>query len=147
MKPERVLLIVVGGIVVLAVVAGVVAALRPVEDFEPGTPEASVQGFLRAVFEGDEEAAEGYLATDSECSASDVEEARTTGSARVVLRESDTENGTAHVSVEIVSSSRGGPFEVDEYSRNRTFDLVQEGDEWRLDRVPWPLFSCRGDNR
>lgn len=145
MKPERVLFIIVGGIVVLAVVAGVVAALRPVEDFEAGTPEASVQGFLRAVIEGEEAAAERYLATDSECSASDVEEARTADSARVVLRESETENGTARVSVEIVSSSSGGPFEADEYSRNRTFDLVQEGGEWRLEDVPWPLFSCRGE--
>lgn len=146
MKPERVLLLLVAGIVVLAVVAGVVSALRPVSEFESGTPEATVQAFLQAVFEGDEEAAEGHLATDSRCDASDVESARTDESSRVVLRESDIEDGAARVTVEIVSSSDNGPFVVEEYSRQRTFDLVQESGEWRLEDVPWPLFSCRGED-
>lgn len=144
MKPERVLLLLVAGIVVLAVVAGVVSALRPVSEFEPGTPEATVQAFLQAVFEGDEETAESYLASDSRCDASDIERARADDSSRVVLRESDIEDGRARVTVEIVSSRDGGPFDVDEYSRRRTFDLVQESGEWRLEEAPWPLFSCRG---
>lgn len=146
MKPERVLLLLVAGIVVLAVVAGVVSALRPVSEFELGTPEATVQAFLQAVFEGDEEAAEGYLAAASGCDASDIERARTDNSSRVVLRESDIEDRSARVTVEIVSSSDDGPFDVDEYSQRRTYDLVRESGEWRLSDAPWPLFSCRGEN-
>lgn len=143
MKPERVLLYVVGGIVLLAVTAGVVAALRPAPEFEPGTPEAAVQGYVQAVFERDGPAAETFLASDSRCDVDDIERGLTDESARVVLRDSEVEDGTARVRVEFVYSSADGPFDAYEYSQERTFRLVREGEEWRLTGEPWPAFPCR----
>lgn len=142
MKSERVLFVVVAGIAVLVVVAGAVAALRPATEFDPGTPEAAVQGYLQAVLDGDEEEAEGFLASGSGCDAEDIERARTDESARVVLRDSEVEDGTAQVEVEIVFSSTGDPFDTYEYSEDRAFELVDEDGEWRLTDEPWPVFSC-----
>lgn len=147
MKPEKVLLYVVGGILLVAVAAGVVSALRPAPEFEPGTPEAAVQGYLQAVFEREETEAEAFLASDSRCGADDIERAMTEESARVVLRDSEVGDGTARVRVEIVHSSAGGPFETYEYTQERTFRLVREDEEWRLTGEPWPVFSCPEEQR
>lgn len=146
MKPEKVLLYVVGGILLFAVVGGTVAALRPPPEFESGTPEAVVQGYLQAVFEGDAAAAEAYLSDSSACHAADIERALGEESARVVLRDTRVEDAKAQVRVEMVFSS-GGPFDTYEYSQNRTFFLGREGDDWKITGQPWPVFSCEELNR
>lgn len=142
MRPEKVLLYVVGGIVLLAVIAGVAAGLRPENRFEPGTPEAAVQGYLQAIFDGDPTAAAAFVASGSHCDAADLERAMIDRSARVVLRDSDMENGTARVHVEMVFSSPGGPFDTYEYSQDHTFHLEREGPDWRITGEPWPAFAC-----
>lgn len=143
MKPERLLVVIVAGIVVLAAIAGVVAALRPVGDFEPGTPEATVQDYIQAVMDGDTESAAGLFASGSSCDADDIDRDRTDQPARVGLRSTDVEDGTAQVEVEIVFSSAGGPFDTYEYSQEETFELVREGDRWLITDEPWPMFFCR----
>lgn len=144
MKPERILILVVGGIVLLAGVAAVVAAVRPVSEFEPGTPEATVQDYLRAVLEGDEESAASFFASGSDCAAEDIDRDRSDAPARVALQTTDAENGAARVRVEIVFASDGGPFDTYEYSQEETFELVREGDGWLITDEPWPMFFCRG---
>lgn len=146
-KPERVLAVVIGVVVLVAVVAGIVAATRPSNEFQPGTPEAAVQGFVQALIDGDASEAADFLASASDCDVGDVERARGLDPARVLLQNAETENGTVRVTVDVVTGSGGGPFDLEEYSQSHTYVLVQEGEEWRITNEPWPLFSCRGDDR
>lgn len=132
---------VVGGIVLLALVAGVVAALQPEGEFEPGTPEAAVQGYIRAVVDGDEEEAAGYLASDSPCDAADLDAFPIRSADRVVLVGSEVEGDSARVEVNF-SFTSDGPFDTYEYTEERPFELVREAGEWRITGEPWPVYSC-----
>lgn len=146
-KPDRVLAVVIGAVVLVAVVAGIVAATRPSNEFQPGTPEAAVQGFVQGLIDGDASEAAGFFASGSDCDVGDIERASGLDPARVLLQNADIEDGTARVTVEVVTGPGGGPFDLDEYRQSHTYDLVQEGDEWRITNEPWPLFSCRVDDR
>lgn len=140
-RPERVLALVVGLVLVLAVAAAVVAANRPTPSVEPGSPEAVVQDFLTAVVEGDEEAALSYLDPDLNCDERSLEHVRDE-QARVALLESEVDGDEARVVVSI-SQGSSGPFETGEYSREETYRLLRTGDGWRItDDVSWPLYGC-----
>lgn len=142
MRPNRVLVIVVAGVALLAVVAAVVAAGRSQPTFDPSTPEGAVQGYLRAVLEDDEEAAAGYLAADSDCGVADFESAAVDLSARVVLRETTVSGEEATVEVEVTYTGGGGPFDTYEWSEDQAFRLVREEGNWVLEGRPWPLYFC-----
>lgn len=139
--------IVIGAVVLVAVVAGIVAATRPSNEFRPGTPEATVQRFVQALIDGDVSEAADFFSSGSDCDVDDVERARGLDPARVLLQNTEIDNGTARVTVEVVTGPGGGPFDLEEYSQSHTYDLMQERDEWRITNEPWPLFSCRGDER
>jgi hypothetical protein len=138
--PNRVLAIVVSGLVVVAVVAAVLAATRSSTTVAPGTPQAAVQGYLEAVLDGDADRAAGFLAPGSECTAADLDRAGVPDSTRVTLVSSTTDGSTARVKVQ-VSFGSGGPFD-DGRSETQTFRLEQSAGQWRLSGIPWPLFDC-----
>lgn len=142
-RPNRVLAIVVGCVVLLAIVASVVAANRSEPSFDPATPEGTVQGYLQAVSEDDAQAAMSYLASDTECDVSDLQRAAVSDSARVVLVDVEIAGDEADVEVEVTYSSQGGPFDAYEWSENLTFELVREAGDWALVGEPWPLYFCR----
>lgn len=137
-------MIVLGVVAVLAIVAAVVASGRSVPTYDAGTPEGTVQGYLQAVFDGDDQSAASYLSTTSGCDVDDFREAYVGESARVVLRDSRIDGDEAAVEVEIVFSDAGGPFDTYEWSEDQSFDLVREDDSWRLIGQPWPLYYCQG---
>jgi hypothetical protein len=139
--PNRVLAIVVGACVVIAVLAAVFAATRPSARFGGGTPEVAVQGYLRAVMDGDSEKAAGFLAPDTACGITDLDRVDLADSARVSLVDSATDGTMARVRVRVSFSMGGGPFETAN-SENQTFRLTRSSGKWLLSGVPWPLFEC-----
>lgn len=145
--PNRVLVMIAGGVVALIVASAVVIALRPAPTFDPATPEGTVQAYLQAVFAGDEAEAAGYIDPQSGCEEADILRSRVGDSARVVLVETETSDETARVEVEVVISAGQGAFDAYEYSQDRTFDLVAAGDRWLLTGEPWPVYFCSGDER
>jgi hypothetical protein len=142
-RPNRVLAIVVGSIALVALVAAVLAATRSEPEFDPATPEGTVQGYLRAVFQEDEDQALTYLAADTECDRNDFQGVFTSDSARVVLRSVETEGAEASVEVEIAYTGGQGPFDTYEWSEDQAFELERVGDRWVLVGEPWPLYFCR----
>jgi hypothetical protein len=143
-RPNLVLALVVGGALVVAVVAAVVASGRSEVDLEPGTPQATVQAYLRAVLDGDVAALDS-LEPETECQAGDITGAFIPESARVVLTEAEIDGAQATVQVEVTESSSGSPFGVDEFTHEETFALERSGSgEWRIVGAPWPLYSCEG---
>lgn len=146
MKPNRILAIALGCVAVLALVAWVVDANRRVPEYDPASPEGTVQAYLEAVLSGDADAAFAYLAEDTRCVAEDFRGALADDSLRVVLRDVEIEGERAEVAVEI-SFTGGGPFDAYEWSEHQRFFLVREENRWAIAEVPWPLFFCGGDHR
>lgn len=146
-RANRILLIALAAIVVLAVVAAVVSATRPTAELEAGSPEATVQAYVDATLAGRVDEAARLLDPAGECGVEDLQ--RSTGMgmqmARVVLVDSATEGSgegsTATVQVELVYAS-GGPFDTSEYRDKHTYRLVRSDGRWLLTGVPWPLYDC-----
>lgn len=140
-SPHRVLALLVGGILLVAVAAVVVATLRPPPEFDTSTPEGTVQAYLRAVFQGDLEEAAEHLSPESGCDVGDLEHAYAENPGRVALVDTTLEDDQARVSVEVVYED-GDPFGGSEYSEPHLYRLVPDGQGWLLTGAPWPLYAC-----
>jgi len=142
-RPNRILGVVVGGIIVVAVVTAVFAATRPVTTRDSGTPDGAVQAYLSAVLKGDNEEAAGFLAPDSRCDVQDLDRTNVVEAARVDLIDTEIDGDSARVTVEVSFSSGGGPFQGSA-TEDHTFRLSRSGDRWLLVGLPWPLYDCGG---
>ncbi len=139
---KRVLAIFVGSVVLLAVLAGVVAANRTAPDLDPKTPEGVVQAYLQAVFDGDYPVAAAQLSPRSGCDVSDVASAYAPQSARVVLDRSVVEGDQAVVTVDVTEGSGDGPFESSGYTHKERITVQRESGVWMITGSPWLLSPC-----
>lgn len=143
-RPDRVLAIVVGLVVLVAVVVGVLAANRTATEYDRATPEGVVQAYVEAVLDGDHEAAADLLSEDNACDVNDLDSSYLPEYDRVVLREAEVDGDSARVEIEAVVAE--GPFAAFDYSERHTFRLERSGTEWRITGRPWPVFECfKGD--
>ena len=140
-QPNRVLAIVAGLVVLVAVVAAVVAANRQPVTYDRGTPQGVVQSYLGAVVAGDHAEAAGYLAPGGPCDVVDLDRSSVPDGIRVVLRDTKVDGDRAQVMVDVVTTS-GDLFGGSEYSEPQTFRLGRTGQEWRVQGVPWPMYDC-----
>ena len=141
LRPNRVLLAVLGAFAVIAVVAGVLTATRSIHQYDRKTPEGVVQGYLSAVVNGDHETAAAFLAPESPCAVEDLDRAYTPEGFRAVLRSSKVDAGSAQVRVDVVTSTEG-PLNTLEHSEQHTFRLVRAGEAWLITGEPWPTYAC-----
>jgi hypothetical protein len=140
-RATRGLLVAVAVLVLLAVGAGVFAAVRPGAQLAQGSPEATVRDYVAALYDQDPARAAAQLDPQGRCDEADLRGVYLDGQARVVLRDSTTEGDTARVRVDLVHSG-GGPFGGVEATEPATFDLRHTGDGWVITGEPWPTFSC-----
>lgn len=142
-------LIAVAGIIGAAVVVSVLVATLAggEEEFPEGSPEAAVQGYLRAIADRDAPAALAFLSTDltERCGEIPREAVVQRGDNRfrATLTETTVRDNTTQVEVEITEIYGSDPFGGNEYDFQQVFVLVQEGGEWRFDETPWPLYCPR----
>ena len=129
------------------VVASVVLAITLDDSettFDPGTPEATVQAYFRAVQDRDIESAFALLTTDlrERCSA---EELRRTSlnepSFSVRIRETTERGQITEIDVRIGIGGGDSPFGGG-YNVDRVMVLQREEGEWRIAEPPWPLWWC-----
>ena len=142
----------IGGGVALAalIVASVIAAILQEEaEFEPGSPEAVVQGYLSALEEEDLQAAYEFLSPELQEKCSVESMFSEMGShwprledERVTLEETRTLNDVAFVEIKFAGFRDVGLFGPSEYDFNASFALRQFNGEWKLSQDPWPHFSC-----
>lgn len=145
-RPNRILAIVVGTMVVLAAVVVVLSARRSTAQLEPGSPEATVQTYLTAVTAGDYATAAHQLDPAGACDVDDLDRTGRPGSARAYLVGSRVEGDSADVTVEVtVPEGGGGPFDTTDYSETHLFRLTRSSGDWLLTGTPWPLYDCEGD--
>jgi hypothetical protein len=144
-RPDRILLIVLAALAVVAAVAGVLAAIRPVPEYDRATPEGVVQAYVTAVIDDDHDEAARFLADTSPCSVADLDRAFLPDGVRVVLREARVTGDTARVVVGVATSS-GELFDGSENTETHTFRLTSSGGTWLVTGQPWPMFDCDGED-
>ena len=144
-SPNRVLVVVLAAVAVLAVVAAVLAATREPKQYDRGTPEGVVQAYVAAMLDDDVDRAAEQLSQDSPCTAADLDRAMFDREVTVELRDSRTDGDAASVDVDVLSGS-GDLFGAAKWTDRHTFRLVREDDGWRITGIPWPVFEC-GEGR
>ena len=133
-------LIVIGVLLAAAVVGTIVAGiLIGPATYEPGTPEAAVQGFVQAVLDDDPEAALEWVDPTRGCRRSDVEVYR---SDRVSARIDDVDIGGDAATVSVMFTQSGDDPFGGGWSYQETFDLARSGDGWSIERTTWFYVSC-----
>lgn len=132
---------IVGGLVVLAVVAAAIAqVLRPTPVLDPESPEGIVQEFLVAVEEEDYARAHGLLskALRAECDQSDLA-ASNSAYSRVVVDDVTVLNDETLVTLR-ATAFQDDPFSPYSYETTLDFTLVTEGGIPRIRRLPFTYF-------
>lgn len=139
--PNRVLAGVVGAIVILAVALAIVATTRSPMTVRSGSPEATVQHYVKAVLARDHDTAATYFDPGASCDAADLDAQNyVERGARVELVDSVVRSDDARVVVRVTTPS-GGPLPnfLDE---EVTFRLTRSGGTWVLTGSPWPVYDC-----
>jgi hypothetical protein len=140
-RAGRILALVVGGLVLLAVVAGVLSASRGDQVFPAGSPEAAVQDYLSRLYDGDLEGATALLDPADGCTVEDLERSLYRPDARVVLRSSRVSGETATVRVELVHGE-GGLLGSDGWTQDETLRLARVDGRWVVSADSWPVHGC-----
>ena len=133
---------IVGVLVVVTVGVALVLALRPPEQFEPGTPEAAIQGYFQAVVDSSRADAERFMTPElvQRCRA-DLNQIRDTAdSLRVVIVDTKPEGSRMAVTVEITERSASSVFLGEPFTFRETLIVEQAGDVWLIAEAPWPVY-------
>ncbi len=138
-------LIVIGVVVAVLVVVAVVFAVQPPPTFEPGTPEATAQGYFQAINDGDEDLAETFMTDDlvKDCDGHYWYYETDTNN-RVVITDTAIDGDTAKLDVQITVSYGDGPFGGGSYTEDETVTMERQGDTWLISEPAWPMdrYAC-----
>jgi hypothetical protein len=130
----------------VVIVAGVaVGVLREPVLLDPHTPEGTVQAFMRAVLDGDWNAARSHITDElkAECTAIDFRHSWIPDSLTATLDDVRIDGDEAEVVIRLRTAAGPGPFGGG-YEATETFDLLREDTAWRVTGQPWPVYDCRG---
>ncbi len=139
-RHSRIALVVIGAVAVVLIAVAIVVAIQPPEEFDPGTPEGTAQGYYQAILDGDEDLALAYFAEEllANCSAYELGYF-TPDSARVVIAETEIEGDEARVDVVITEIWGEGPFGGGSNTFDETLNMTRSGETWDISRIPWPI--------
>lgn len=145
--PGTPILIGIGLLVVLAAVVAIALTGDSIRAYGPGTPEATAQAYVQALFEEDIDKAHGYLSHDlqTKCDPEDLDLwwVRDADSATFDEIRRDGE----HAEIELRLKSRDydlGIFLFDsyDYSQETELELDRLDGEWVITDATWPLAGC-----
>ena len=141
----------IGGSSVLAilVIASIIVTVTQKEQpLAEGSPEAAVQGFLRASESGETQIAYDFLSNElkSECSLQSFGgrafERNRIEDSRIVLDKSEIIDTIAFVTVQVTQFNGNGPFGSSESTHSEQFRLTKEANDWKLSQYSFPYYSC-----
>jgi len=140
-------LVIIGVFIGLAVAGGiaVTSLARGERLYAEGTPERTVQDYLRAVSDRDASKATSYLApelaTRCEQTPRDGITNRSTTSMRATLdRTTYRSDRLVEVQVRLTESYNDSPFSGGNSTYTQVFVLTQADGAWRFSESPWPLY-------
>jgi len=142
------------GVGIVVLVAVVVAAVVTVvadgeQSFPEGSPEATVQRYLRAIADRDAGTALNLLSPElrEQCEGVGRDPITRRGESRISARLERTEpredGAAADVHVRLTERYGGGPFDSGESVQLVVFHLRRFDGAWRFTDPPWPLFCPR----
>lgn len=132
----------IGG-VVLALVVGALLLRHDVAHLDPGTPEGTAQGYLRAVVDGDRREALEYLTPElREACRHPAGRMWVPESARITLAGTHVDGSSAEVDVVVTRFGEPGLFGATADSHDVTLYLERSGEGWAIATAPWPLWTC-----
>jgi hypothetical protein len=113
-------------------------------DLDPGTPEAAVQDYLRAVIAGDRPAARSYLAAELDGCGTYFPRHLSDQAFRIEWLDTTLDAGEAWVTVSVAGSDPRifGGYRPDDYE----FRLISEAGGWRITHQDWPWYECSADS-
>jgi hypothetical protein len=137
-----------GAVVGVAIVAATLVALIAEDEqtFAEGTPERAVQLYLRAVADGDANAALALLTPEAQQQCAGVpREAITRRDDRALsatLERSEPRGANVVVRVRLTERFGDDPFGGGESTQTLQFELTQVAGAWRIVDPAWPLFCA-----
>ena len=139
---SRATAVMIGGLVVLLVAVGIMLALREPTEAPPGTPEATAQGYFRAIVDDDRLRAETYLADSliDRCDGTYRPYEHSGDGLRVVIVDTVVRQDRATVSVSITERYDEGPFFTDSHTFDEVLMMERADDRWLISQTPWPLY-------
>ena len=138
-RSNLVLAIIGALVVVLAVVAGVVAAIRGDPDIDLSTPDGTVQAYVTALVNHDDETVEELLDPELGCT-TPLREMYVPSRVSLSIVESDERGDTATVVVEITEHGQGL---FDAWAHREAFTLRFDDGRWLVTGEPWPIYMCK----
>ena len=139
---SNVVLVAIGAAVAAVVVIGLVLALQPPKQFDPGTPEAAIQGYFQAVVDRSRIDAERFMTPNlvERCGA-DLNQIRDTAdSLRVAIVDTQPDGSRVAVTVEVTERSASSVFLGEPHTFRETLVVEHVGDEWLIAEAPWPIY-------
>jgi hypothetical protein len=131
--------------VLLAALAALLSTFRQTAEYSPTSPEGVIQLYLQSVIDGKNDNAAEYFSVTSKCTASDIDRSWMPEAVRINLIDAEVNADKAYVEVAVDISS-GGPFD-DYYTENHKYRLIRESENWKIEGIPWPLYSCGEINK
>lgn len=138
-NPARLLVAIFALIAVVALLF--VASRSENAEFEVGSPEATVQSYLEAMVDRDNDLALSYFESNTKCDSSDLDRQYFDPNLTVDLLKSTINGDRAQVKIRIRYSNDdlfGG------WSEDHTIALMRSGGAWKIAGTPWPLYECDG---
>ena len=146
-KPGTPILIGISIVVLIALLVTVALARGDVRTYEPGTPEATAQAFIQALFDEDPETAHSYLSPGLQvkCAPGDFDTWWVNSADSASFDETRVDGEHAEIEVQLVSNDYElgiFPFDNYDYSRETELELDLLNGEWVITNATWPLASC-----
>jgi hypothetical protein len=118
-----------------------IASRSDTAKFEIGSPEATVQSFLQAMVDRDNDLALSFLEPTTKCDSSDLDRQYISPDLTVDLLDSSVTGERAQVKIRTRYSNDdlfGG------WSEDHSISLSWVEGSWRISGTPWPLYQCDG---
>ena len=141
MKSSTIRNLILGLIVVLIAALVFIASRGGSSRFDAGSPEATVQSYLQAMVDRDNDRALSYFEPETKCDSSDLDRQYLSPDLTADLLDSSITGDRAQVKIRIRyadSDLFGG------WSEDHTIGLTRISGMWKITGVPWPLFECDG---
>jgi len=141
MKSSTIRNLILGLIVVLIAALVFIASRGGSSRFDAGSPEATVQSYLQAMVDRDNDRALSYFEPGTKCDSSDLDRQYLSPDLTADLLDSSITADRAQVKIRIRYADNdlfGG------WSEDHSIGLTRISGMWKITGVPWPLFECDG---
>jgi hypothetical protein len=142
-RPTTVVGAVLAVLVLVGLVVAVVASRQEPADQSPGTPEAVVQAYFRALADGSTAGMRATFTPElaSRCTTMGMQYRPQVS--RVALAGTTLDGGTALVRVAVTERFDGNVLGNDESTFDQEINLTNTAEGWRISVDPWP-YLCNG---